>query len=525
MLSQSSRSPLGIRRIVLDGTEVVLEAEGLAAAACCPDCGVESQAVHDRYRRRPRELPWRGRRVRLALTVRRFRCGNRACGRATFAEDLGPTVERRARRTTEATALLRTVVRMAGGEAGARLAAAYGLPVSGDTLLRLLRREELGPQETPRVLGVDDFALRRGKRYGTLLLNLETHRPVDLLGERTAEALAQWLREHPGVEVVARDRAEAYAEGARLGAPEAMQVADRFHLSQNASAALVELLRGRRRRLELQAELSAPPTPAGALPTLSPRKQMQAHRRTARVDRWETVRARHAAGESLRGIARDLGINRQTVRRLLDTPEPPRNLIQRPRPGGRTSPSLQPYVTFLQDRWQQGCTNVSQLFREIVAQGYAGSRSLLYQALQAWRPPRSPARDKRRSRRLSVRWLCLCPPDQLDPQEHQALEGLLAEDPELAQGYALLQRFRILLAARDPAALEAWLQDAQTSHLAPFVGFANGIMADRAAVNAALTTPWSTGPVEGQIHRVKLIKRQGYGRAKFDLLRRRVLAG
>ncbi|MDQ3854960.1 MAG: ISL3 family transposase [Chloroflexota bacterium] len=525
MLSESLRSPLGIRRIVLEGTEVVLEAEGLAAAARCPDCGVESQVVHDRYRRRPCELPWRGRRVRLALTVRRFRCGNRTCGRATFAEDLGPTVERRARRTTEATALLRTVVRIAGGEAGARLATAYGLPVSGDTLLRLLRREELGPQETPRVLGVDDFALRRGKRYGTLLLNLETHRPVDLLEERTAEALAQWLREHPGVEVVARDRAEASAEGARLGAPEAVQVADRFHLSQNASAALVELLRGRRRRLEIQAELSAPVPPAGALPALSPRKQMQAHRRAARIQRWETVRARHAAGESLRGIARDLGINRQTVRRLLETPEPPRNLIQRPRPGGLTSPSLQPYVSFLQDRWQQGCTNVSQLFREIGAQGYTGSRSLLYQALQAWRPPRSPARDKRRSRRLSVRWLCLCPPEQLDPREHQALEGLLAEDPELAQGYDLLQRFRALLAARDTGALEAWLQDAQTSHLPPFVGFANGILADRAAVNAALTTPWSTGPVEGQIHRVKLIKRQGYGRAHFDLLRRRVLAG
>jgi transposase len=123
-----------------------------------------------------------------------------------------------------------------------------------------------------------------------------------------------------------------------------------------------------------------------------------------------------------------------------------------------------------------------------------------------------------------VRWLCLRPPGQLSAEEQVALEGLLVEDPELAAGYGLLQRFRGLLSDRDVAALEEWLGEAQASNLAPFMALANGIMADRSAVEAALMLPRSNGPVEGQVHRVKLLKRQGYGRAKLDLLRRRVLA-
>lgn len=485
-----------------------------------------SDRVHDRYQRQPLDLPWRGWVVRLVITVRRFRCRNRACSRRTFAEEFPETLPRRARRTAAATELLLTLACTAGGEAGARLAAAMGLPTSPDTLLRLLRRTAAPGGPTPRVLGVDDLALRRRQHYATLLINLETHEPVDLLNGREAETLATWLRAHPGVEIVVRDRAEAYAEGARAGAPNAQQVADRFHLLQNASLALDELLRNRRRQITLAVMEPPSPQPDHATPAkpLSPRQQHLAARRAARIARWEEVQRFHAAGRSLRGIARDLGINRRTVRQLLATAEPPRNQITRPRPSGVSSPSLQPYVRYLQDRWQAGCSNISQLRREIAAQGYQGSRSLLYQALKAWRPPRPPPEAARRVRRLSVRWLCLRPPDQLKPDEQVALQQVLTADRELATGYDLLQRFRQLLAARAVAALDAWLKAAQASNLPTFLSLAHGIVADRAAVEAALTLPWSNGATEGHVHRVKLIKRQGYGRAKFDLLRRRVLA-
>jgi transposase len=483
------------------------------------------------------DLPWQGYPVRLELTVRRFRCVNPDCKRATFAEDCGPNLPRYARRTLEAKAQLLAIALTAGGEAGARLAGKQGLSTSPDTLLRLIRRMSLPAASTPRVLGIDDLALRRGHDYATIFVNMETHRPVDLVEGREADMLANWLKAHPGVEVISRDRADAYAEGAKVGAPQAIQVADRFHLLQNASTALDELLRSRRRQTEYNVHYDVaeqvtdaeggtaehPQNPSPPL-ALSATKQAEVARRAARVARWEKVKEMREAGRSIREIARALGMNRRTVRHYLATPKAPRNQVHHPRPGGLKSPSLQPFVGYLQDRWQAGCHNVSQLYREIVGRGYAGSRSLVAQSLQPWRPPRLSAKQRRLTRRLSLRWLCLRPPERLKPDEKTALADFLARDNVLATGYDLLQQFRQVLAIRTIAALDKWLDTAKASELPSFVALANGIAEDRSAVNAALLLPWSNGTTEGHINRVKLIKRQGYGRAKFDLLRQRVLA-
>lgn len=506
------------------------------AEAGCPLCGVPSQRRHSRYTRHALDLPWRGTTVRLRIHSRRFFCEAPACPRRIFCERFDGLVPAHARRSVAATAALVGLALRTSGEAGARLARALGLPTSPDTLLRLVRAQGAAEVEAPRVLGVDDLALRRGQRYATLLINLETHEPLDLLEERTAEVLAAWLRAHPGVEVIARDRAEAYAEGARVGAPEAVQVADRFHLVRNASAALEELLRGRKWLLERElgldeAEAADGATAGGRVANPperppSPTRQRQAERRAARVQRWERAQALHAEGKSLRQIGRELEIAHKTARALLAWPVPPHNRPRHPRPPPLESPTLRPFVPHLQDRWQAGCRNLSLLFRELAAQGYAGSYSLLREATRAWRTPRARAAApgaKPRRRRLSVRWLCLRPPEQLGPTERAALHQLLAEHPELARGHHLLQAFRGVVARRDVAALDAWLAEAKASGLLPFVSLAQGIAADRAAVEAALTTPWSTGPVEGHVHRVKLLKRRGYGRAKLDLLRARVL--
>jgi transposase len=510
----------------LDGPTILVEVQGAAALGYCPACGWASDHVHDRYTRRPLDLPWRGRVVRLRVTVRRFRCVNPNCAREKFVEDFGPALPRYARRTADVTALLLRFAAAVGGEGGARLAGAAGVPTSPDTLLRLLHATDTPLASTPRVLGVDDFAFRRGHRYGTLLVDLETHRPIDLLADRTAESLATWLRQRPGVAIIVRDRAEAYAEGARQGAPEAQQVADRFHIIQNASAALEEVLRGRRRRLEYLAELAPSATTTAEPAPLSATKQQQLARRTRRLERWEDIRQRRAAGQSISQIARELGIGRKTVRRHLGTRvPPPAPYAITPRPAGLQSPTLQPFVSYLQDRWQAGCHNVSLLHRELVARGCTASYSLLQQALHGWRPPRPPqGRKPRPRRRVSLRWLCLRPPEQLRPDEHAVLTQVLAADADLARGYQLLQQCRTVLRTRDVAALDAWLTEARASELAPFVSLANGLEQDRAAVEAALTTRWSNGPVEGHVHRLKLIKRQGYGRASLRLLRRRVLA-
>jgi transposase len=216
-------------------------------------------------------------------------------------------------------------------------------------------------------------------------------------------------------------------------------------------------------------------------------------------------------------------MGRRTVRHYLATPATAKEQ-RSPRPSDLHSPLLQPYTSYLQDRWQAGCHNVSQLFREIRALGYPGSRTLLDQATRPWRPPRPPPGARAKRRQVSVRWLCLRPPVQLQPDERHLLAQLLNDDADLATGHGLLQRFRTLVATRDAAALEPWLSDAERSTLQPFESLARGIRSDRTAVDAALTTAWSNGPTEGQVHRLKLIKRQGYGRAKLDLLRARALA-
>lgn len=527
-------SSVAIRRVMLDRETVVLDAEGVAEAASCPACGARSSSVHDRYHRRPTDLPWRGWRVILQLTVRRFRCTNPACPRQTFAEPFADELPRRAQWTTGTVAYLTEVALAVGGEAGARLARASGISVSPDTLLRLLRRGADDVLPTPRVLGVDDLALRRSHRYATVLINLETHQPVDLLADRTAETLAGWLRAHPGVEVIVCDRAEAYAEGARRGAPDAVQVADRFHLSQNAGAAFIELLKSRTRSLdylpvEPQPPLEAPlppVAPAGpeALPgeerPLSQTQQRLADRRTARIERWRRVCDLGSTGASIGTICRELHMDRKTARRLLATTEPSRNRRDQSRPGLLNAPVLQPFVRYLQDRWQQGCTNASQLHREIIDRGFTGSRSLTLQALRPWRS--EPARCPKR--RVKLRVVCLRAPEALATAERLALADVLAADEPLRTGYHLLHEFRRILRSRTAGALDSWLAEAEQSNLAPFVGLARSLRGDRDAVDRAITEPWSTGPVEGHVHRVKLLKRQGYGRAKLDLLRRRVLA-
>ncbi|GAC1401526.1 MAG: ISL3 family transposase [Chloroflexota bacterium] len=536
MLPLTEDLPVSISLIAVERAHVVLYAHGVASAARCPACGALSSRVHDRYRRRPLDQPWRGWTVRLQLTVRRFTCGNAACRRRTFVEDFGPTLRRRAQRTAACTRLLTTIACALGGEAGARLARATGVPSSPDTLLRLERQIAEPDFPTPRVLGVDDFALRRRHRYGTILVDLQRHRPIDLLEGREADTLAAWLRQHPGVEIIVRDRAEAYAEGARQGAPDAVQIADRFHLLQNATTALLEVAQSHKRRIALEeaaADQATPPEATDAPPPVPPPRisqaeQVQRERRVRWLGRWGDVQRRHTAGESLRQIARETGMHRRTVRRLLELPEPvATRKAAAPRPSGLSSPTLQPFVSYLQDRWQAGCSNILQLYRELLAQGYTGSRSLLYTALQAWRPPNQEQaqrqQQRRVRRRVSVRSLCVRLPDRLDASERAALDTLLAQTPDLATGHALVQRFRAVLKEHSLAGLDGWLANARASGLRSFVSLAAGIEADRAAVEAAITGVWSTGPVEGHNHRLKLIKRRGYGRASFGLLRRRVL--
>lgn len=352
-------------------------AAAIAASAICPACGHESDRVHSYYTRTPRDLPITGQTVRLTLHLRRFRCLDSACTTVTFSERLPDFLAPFAQRTVRVTTALTDLGIALGGEAGARQAKRTGIGTSPDTLLRLTRQAAVITHLTgPRVLGVDDFALRKGRVYGTILVDGESHRPIDLLPDRTAETLATWLQSHPGVEVITRDRATEYARGATDGAPQAVQVADRWHLLGNLRKTLERMLDRLCTQLQQQ-EVEQVSTQAEHLQPLSiydreTRRSAQDHvrqqqRAVKRLTLYTGVQELHAKGTPIIEIARQLHISRQTVRCYQAAEQVPQSEPRRRQPS-----KLDPYVAYLQERWDAGCRETKQLWEEITMQGYRG---------------------------------------------------------------------------------------------------------------------------------------------------------
>ncbi len=537
-----------VEELLLENQVLTLVLASSQPTRCCPVCSQSSSRIHSRYMRTLADLPCQGRQVRLQIEVRRFRCMEPTCRRATFAEQFPGLAAASARRTSRQAEALCEVAFALGGRAGAPLAKKLSLPTSRHTLLRLLRRTPASAANTPRQVGIDDFAWKKGDHYGTILVDLERPRPVDLLADRSADRVTAWLLAHPGVELISRDRAGSYADAARRGAPKAVQVADRYHLVANLRDALQKLRDRKRAGLPtLEEPISAEQPPPTAVPaplaastsqqedgeeTSTPQAEaLRQMRRGKRYERYQSVVDRHRQGLGARTIARQVGISRNTVRSYLAAEAFPEQGL---RPKRRSL--LDPYLPYLRERWNAGCQNAAQLQQEIAVRGSRGSHTLVRSLVSDWRA-RAPKEARRTTgpkrkapvpttRRLSSRaasFLLINQPDVLNETQRNHLQQITQASNDLKLAYEVTQQFVTMIRKQQADPFDGWLTRVKAHAPRELKRFAAGLRRDYQAVRAGLSRPQSNAQVEGQITRLKLLKRQMYGKAHFGLLRVRVL--
>jgi transposase len=505
-------------------------------AAPCPTCGSWATAIHSAYRRTLRDVPWGLRRVHMTLRLRRFRCAVAACPRQTFVERLPTIAPPYARATTRLKHQQQQVAFVAGGEGGARLTRQLGMATSPDTLIRLIRAAPLPTPPPPTIIGLDDWAKRKGRDYGTIIIDLERRQPIDVLPDRTAATVATWLHAHPTVTVVSRDRAEAYIDGVTRGAPQAKQIADRWHLTKNLGDAVQRMLERHGAQLRAAANLGdlasrdaavpdQPPPPDQDRVYVLPRPHPK-HHRQAQFDAVKQLRER---GWSISRVAGHLGLNRRTVRRFDQVDQVPVRIL--PQNLSHALPFLAEVQALLQHR-EPTCR---QVWTTLQANGFQGSYSSVHRLLKhlGWSPPRGPRQGAGADRAAQavtriysarqVMWMSMRETSDLKPAEQRYWNAVCERCPAVVTSYDLTQRFLHMLRERDVTRLDSWLMDAEQSGIKELKQFAKGLRRDETAVRHALQEVWSNGPVEAHVQQLKLIKRSMKGRANFDLLRKRVL--
>ena len=526
----------------------VIEAVSISKPVC-PRCGKVSGARHSSYIRRLRDLPVQGEPATVKLRVGRWRCCNEQCDRRIFAAGAGMLAVPSAQRTRRAAEIVRVFGHAAGGRPAERLLARLGMPTSDDTILRHLKRDATARAvPEPRVIGIDEWAWQKGRTFGTIIVDLEAREVVDVLPDRSSAATAAWLRRHPSVEIINRDRQGLYAEGARLGAPQARQVADRFHLAQNFRGAVERQLSRLERplRAAMPRHIEPPDRRVSGGPDARPRSSrvrseaavhrdlVDTARREMQRSMFMRVRALYEAGHNAKAIAGKLGLGRRRVDRWIRLEELPERQTMAAK---FFTPAY--FREYLSRRWAEGCTHAGRLFEEIKRLGYSGSYSHLARLLSPWRhaagpEPTTPTQrpngtmlvDPETNRTISplvAAALCVRPRKMLTARQAAKVDALKVASHEFAAMRALAMRFRGLLRAESRRKLERWIKGAQQSGIYAMQRFARTLRQDIGAVRNAVTVGWSNGPTEGHINRLKTLKRAMYGRAGVELLRARVL--
>ena len=485
----------------------------------------------------------------LILQVCKFFCPNTECRRRIFTKRLPEVAVPWARKTMRFVQCLQELGLALGGAAGARLGDRLRYAICGSTLLNHLKKLNLPDFRTPKVLGVDDFAFRKGHNYGTILVDLETHQPIALLADRKAETLVEWLQAHPGIEVLSRDRSKTYKSAMDKAAPDAVQVADRFHLVKNLSDTIATALgdygpelraadKAQRQALVASSDeaiVLITPKPAPKTKDELPQaaQAMQQHL----IEQQKTIKALSAQRWPQAAIAQKVGVSMRTVQRFLASPD---FLPKTPRQAAMRQSILAPYKQQILNWWNAEIWQTTVLMALLRSLGYQGSVRTLQRYIARLRtaqglPPinfrvtpllpkvvdlQTPPLTPRRAAYLAV-----LKPENREPDDVALLDNLRHQHPNIERLFELADEFLQLLRERTDGTFDSWMMEALTCSIKPLQSFARGVLDDYAAVKAALVTMVSNGPVEGLNNKLKMLKRQMYGRAGLDLLTKRFILG
>jgi transposase len=551
---------LTLKNLKRRGPRWTLEADGPDHAAC-PGCRKVSAARHSSYWRTLRDLPTQGVTVTLKVRVGRWKCRNARCQTKFFSTELPGVSSPYSRQTSRAQAVALAVGHALGGRPAERLLRQLGLPMSDDTILRSLKQNARGDATAAvaRVVGIDDWAQRKGQSYGTIVVDLKRRRVVDLLAERSTEAVAQWLAKHPKVRTIARDRNGRYARAARRSAPQATQVADRFHLAQNLRETVQRELAVQRRHLSVSLPPAPPVTMVAPLPAQAKNQRNRSmrtpsevavrddeevrQRRQQKLELFRMIQTRKAEGLKVSQIARQLGMNRRRIDKWVKLKELPERSKMQPRPGMAES-----FREYLRQRWDAGYQHGRTLLAEIRELGYTGSYSWLAHLLSPWRrerereaaegatipslviaaeaQPESAIAVRNTPRQISPQVaaaLLSKPKRELTSRQAEIVDSLKRDCPGFAVMRTLVLSFRGILQNGKVSTLHRWMERAWASGIQSLRRFAQKLKQDLRAVEAAVRSKWSSGPVEGHVNRLKMLKRQMYGQASVELLRARVM--
>jgi transposase len=496
------------------------------STVCCPRCGTAGSRVHSRYSRTVADLTCVGQRLTLKLQVRKWICPLDCCPQHIFAEQFAELVRRYARMTDRLIKALQSIGVTTNGADGACLSSSLAMLTTAKTLIRRVLELPLPKEDPVRIVGIDEWAWKKGARYGTILVDLEHRRVAALLPERSVASSTAWFKKHAEVKIVSRDRGKIFRAAVDAGAPQAKQIVDRFHLQKNFAEALEKFFHHHKRVLKKAAQHLAgkrlPPPKTAA----SRHSDQECKRRYAeRVRRHKQIWKLFRAGFRKEEIAQIVGVGSRSVYRALEHEQPPTRHKRH-----WTHHLVDPYVPYLTKRWNEGCHTARQLYQEIVAQGYTGSLRTLEKVVVQLRPHRAKlitqqtitfqkVPSPRNTALMIVR-----PQKARTADQTRFIDQLCKSDPTVATVYNLASSFGSLLRNREgKPGLEQWKVAVQASGIPELIDFVEGLADDAEGVVNGCSESWSNGMVEGFVNKVKWIKRSSYGQAGFPLLQRRVL--